>query len=99
VVAAAPPQRARKPEGFKLPQIIVRAVARRGRRGWTFAFTLPRLFRLIEATCLVAVPDVIEEGAESPVFVRFWIDRSQEDRPGTATSSGLAVSNEDDSEE
>lgn len=82
-MVAAAQDETRRPAGFKLPQIVAEAIARKGKRGWVLTFKLPRLLRLVEVTCLVAVPDDMRDGVKTPVYVRFWLDRSQEDRPGS----------------
>lgn len=69
-----------KPAGFKLPQIIVEGILRKSRKAEVITFKL-RLLRLIELTFIVTVP---REGAtRAPVYIRFFVDRSKEDRPGT----------------
>ena len=79
---AEPPPEAGRPPGFQLPQIIVEGVLRRSRKADLITFKL-RLLRLVELTFIVTIP---EEGrTKAPVYVRMWIDRSQEDKPGTVT--------------
>ncbi len=82
-VVAAAQDDSRRPAGFKLPQIVGEAIARKGKKGWVLTFKLPRILRLIEVSCLVAVPEEIRDGSRSPVYIRFWLDRSQEDKPGS----------------
>ncbi len=75
-----PPRGDVRPKGFQLPQIVVEGVLKRSRLADVITFRL-RVLRLIELTFLVTIP---EEGkTKAPVYVRFWIDRTQEDKPGT----------------
>lgn len=68
-----------RPPGHQLAQIVVEGVLRKTRKADIITFSL-RLW-LIDLTFLVTLP---EEGkTKAPVYVRFWIDRSREDKPGT----------------
>jgi hypothetical protein len=70
----------RQPLGFQQPQIITEGVLRKTRKSAVITFKL-RVLRVLELTFLVTVP---EEGTtRAPVYVRFWLDRSAEDKPGT----------------
>lgn len=70
----------RRPLGFRLPQIVVEGVLRRSKRADIITFK-QRLFRIIELTFIVTIP---EEGkTRAPVYIRAYIDRSQEDPPGS----------------
>ena len=65
-----------------MPQIIIEGVLRRSRKADLITFKL-RLLRLVELTFIVTIP---EEGrTKAPVYVRMWVDRSQEDKHGTVT--------------
>jgi hypothetical protein len=69
-----------RPPGFQLPQIVVEGVLRKSRKSDVITFKL-RVLRLIELTFLVT----IHQGGKTkaPVYVRMWIDRSREDKPGS----------------
>jgi hypothetical protein len=75
-----PETSAAQPQGFRLPQIIVEGVLRRSLKADIITFKL-RLLRLIELSFVVTVP--AQGKTKAPVYVRFWVDRSQEDKPGT----------------
>jgi len=78
--ASAPPEDGARPAGFRLPQIIVEGVLRRALKSDVITFKI-RLLRLCELSFVVTIP---EEGkTRAPVYVRFYLDRSQEDRPGS----------------
>lgn len=78
--ASAPPEDGARPAGYRLPQIIVEGVLRRGKHAEVITFKI-RLLRLCELSFVVTIP---EEGkTRAPVYVRFFIDRSAEDRPGS----------------
>lgn len=69
-----------RPAGHRLPQIVTEGVLRRGKNSDLITFSL-RILRVIDLTFLVVLP---EEGkTKAPVFVRFFLDRSQEDAPGS----------------
>ena len=75
-----PPVPVERPRGHELPQIILEGVLRRSLRADIITFKC-RLLGLVELSFIVTVP---EEGTtRAPVYVRFFIDRSQEDRPGS----------------
>lgn len=75
-----PSDRRSRPFGHELPQIITEGVLRRGLKSNVITFKL-RVLRLIELSFVVALP---EQGkTRVPIYVRFFIDRSQEDKPGT----------------
>jgi len=70
----------RRPIGFRLPQIVVEGILRKSKRADIITFKL-RLLRLIELTFIVTIP---EEGkVRAPVYIRMFVDRSQEDPPGS----------------
>lgn len=69
-----------RPLGFQLPQIVVEGILRKTKKSSVITFKL-RVLRLLELTFLVTVPQ--ENKTRAPVYVRFYVDRSQEDRPGT----------------
>jgi hypothetical protein len=77
------PTAPRRPPGYRQPQIVADATLRKGRRGWLLTFKLPRILRLLELSCLVAIPTDMVEGARSPVYVRFFLDAGAEDTPGS----------------
>lgn len=66
----------------RFPQIRFSWQARKTRSGWSICFTLPRVFRLFEANIVVNIPDrPLRDGQSGVGYVRFFIDRSQEDPP------------------
>ena len=71
----------RRPPGYRLPQKTLEATLRRGKRGWYMTFSLPE-FGLLELTCIVAVPELVD-GAKAPAYLRFFVDATREDVPGT----------------
>lgn len=78
--AGSGPDDSNRPPRHTLPQIILEGVLRKSLRSDVITFKL-RVFRIVELTFLVTIP---EEGTtRAPVYVRFFLDRSQEDKPGT----------------
>lgn len=72
-----------RPPGYKLPQIVLEGVVREAHERTIVTIKLPRLLRLIELTLLVVIP---EKGAKKvPAYLRFFVDVSAGDAPGTVT--------------
>lgn len=69
-----------RPASFRLPQIIVEGVLRRSLKSEVITFKL-RLLRVVEVTFLVTIPEAGKSRA--PVYIRLFLDRSQEDKPGS----------------
>jgi hypothetical protein len=62
------------------PQIIVEGRLRKALKSDVITFRL-RVLRVIELSFIVAVP--FEGMNTAPVFIRFGLDKSQGDKPGT----------------
>jgi hypothetical protein len=90
----------RRPAEHRLPQIKETATLRRSKNGWILVFRLPRAFRLLEMSFIVPIPDVVVKALPEsvlaemakepkvPVFVRMFVDASQEDSPGGQSEVG-----------
>ena len=81
---SAPGQRAPspggRPLGFRLPQIVVEGVLRHGKKADVITFSY-RIFRIVELSFVVTIPS--EGHTKAPVYIRAWIDRNAEDKPGS----------------
>jgi hypothetical protein len=76
------PGAAGKPPLHKWPQRKYEATLRKSAAGHVLTFDL-RVFRLICMNVTVALPR--PGSTRSPVYVRFWIDPSQQDFPARST--------------
>jgi hypothetical protein len=69
-----------RPPGHLEPQIITEGVLHRSARSDVITFKL-RVLRIVELSFIVPIP----RGGRGrvPVYVRFYLDKSQEDKPGS----------------
>ncbi len=75
-----------KPPLHKWPQRKYEATLRKGATSQVLTFDM-RLFRLVCMNVTVALPR--PGSTRSPVYVRFWIDSSQQDFPARSTLTEL----------
>ena len=67
---------------FLAPQIRCEWTARtRSGGGHTITFELGRILRVCRLVCIVVVPEHFGDYVHGDAFIRFHIDRSQEDPP------------------
>lgn len=71
-----------RPRGFQLPQLVIEGILRKTHKSSVITFKL-NVLRILELTFLVTVPK--DGSTRAPVYVRFWLDKSQEDKPGSVT--------------
>jgi hypothetical protein len=75
-----PGPEANRPAGHMWPQRIFEGVVRRSRRADVITFEI-RCFRFIVLKFVVTVPEPGK--SKAPVYMRAWVDPSQQDAPGS----------------